>query len=42
MWHKQTQFVSTTYNTNLSETQSKQIVNEKLKGSFSQLSKSIK
>lgn len=38
----QKKFVATAYNTNLSETQSKEIVDEKLKGSFSQLSKSVK
>ena len=35
-------FVSTAYNTKLSETQSKQIVDEKLTGSFSQLNDSVK
>lgn len=35
-------FVSTAYNTKLSETQSKQIVDKKLTGSFSQLNDSVK
>ena len=38
----QKRFVATAYNTKLSETKSKQIVDEKLKGTFSQLNDSVK
>ena len=38
----QKRFVATAYNTKLSETKSKQIVDQKLKGTFSQLNDSVK